>query len=73
MVTVAYDNKYLLDFNTPNFKACTEELIGILDKHQFELYEEEWGLTYRNSCETSIEAFEVLTNLCADLRELDSE
>ncbi|WP_109440470.1 DUF262 domain-containing protein [Acinetobacter haemolyticus] len=73
VVTVAYDNKYLLDFNTPNFKACTEELIGILDKHQFELYEEEWGLTYRNSCETSIEAFEVLTNLCADLRELDSE
>ncbi|WP_374974243.1 GmrSD restriction endonuclease domain-containing protein [Acinetobacter venetianus] len=74
LVTVAYDNKYLLDFNTSDYIECTaEELICILDKHGFEVYEEDWGSTYRNCCETSIEAFEVLTNLCSDLRELDSD
>lgn len=73
LVTVAYDNKYLLDFSTSDYKACAKELISILDKHSFKFSEEDWGVTYRNSCETSIEAFEILTNLCTDLRELGSE
>ncbi|MDI1225342.1 MULTISPECIES: DUF262 domain-containing protein [Acinetobacter] len=73
LVTVAYDNKYLLDFNTSDYKACAKELISILDKHSFKFSEEDWGVTYRNSCETAIEAFEILTNLCSDLRELGSE
>lgn len=73
VVTVAYDSKYLLDFNTPDYKECVEELISVLNENGFEVYEGDWGCTYRKSCETSVEAFEILTNLCSDLRELDSE